>query len=725
MVFKQYLKMRKNIFVFVACGDDVHIKTLNYSLIQLKHFSNHEIMVVSDLSRNNLKINHNNLLDIETPKKFNNHQASIYLKVGLHKILDLNNNYCYLDSDVVAVSSKVNEVFKHFKAPIVFASDHCNIAQFSPNAINCNCLEKRNQVVSDLQALEKYHKEHFDKLRKEHNIEWEKFIVNSGLTDQALFEKYQEVIGICEEFGLRFNRLTNIPFIRFLLSHIRPKKFNFEYEVEKSGKFKWDRNKRCIYDMDNNLIFDDFNKFDYKKYQYVDYYTFISQKTNYNWDEENTTWKFQDGKEVYIAQCDHLKNAIKRKFGTSINSIKWRHWNGGVFLFNQNSVKFMDKWLNKTLEVFKDPHWKTRDQGTLIATVWELGLQQQIKLPSTFNFLADSNNTNLLFDPVQGFSSNGFQTSVKPYFIHVYHNFGLKGWNVWDYIESTIPSKAQPDLKTNNTLAIKNNKVINGLWIGSKLSQVELLTIKSFLHHGHDFHLWVYDKIETELPKNVTIRNAEEIIPRENVFSYENTNQFGHGKGSFAGFSDIFRYKLLFDHGGWWVDMDVCCLKPFDFNENYVFRTHHQLLSVGNIMKCPKGSPLMKSCYEEAIKTVNSANTDWHKPINILNHYIKKLDLKCYIKEISNHDQWHDIYPLLTKNKHPEKEWFAIHWANENWRIKNLSKYAFRVSSTISILMNRYDVKHEKISFAQRISSKFAFSSIYSKLKMLKTEANF
>ena len=149
--------MRKNIFVFVACGDDVHIKTLNYSLAHLKHFSNYEIIVISDFSRNTLRINHDNVLDVETPKKFNNHQASIYLKVGLHKFLDLNNNYCYLDSDVVAVSSKVNEVFKHFKAPIVFASDHCSIAQFSPNAINCNCLEKRNQVVSELQALEKSH----------------------------------------------------------------------------------------------------------------------------------------------------------------------------------------------------------------------------------------------------------------------------------------------------------------------------------------------------------------------------------------------------------------------------------------------------------------------------------------------------------------------------------------------------------------------------------------
>jgi hypothetical protein len=31
------------------------------------------------------------------------------------------------------------------------------------------------------------------------------------------------------------------------------------------------------------------------------------------------------------------------------------------------------------------------------------------------------------------------------------------------------------------------------------------------------------------------------------------------GKGTYAGFSDLFRYKMLFDRGGWWVDTDVVC----------------------------------------------------------------------------------------------------------------------------------------------------------------------
>ncbi|HIA37492.1 MAG TPA: hypothetical protein EYN89_12375, partial [Flavobacteriales bacterium] len=163
--------MQNNIFVFVVCGDDVHIKTLNYSLRHLKHYTKHEILVVTELARNTLKIDHNNILDVKAPSNFNNHQASIYLKVGLHKFLDLQNNYCYLDSDVVAVNPKVDEVFNCFAAPITFANDHCTIAEFSPNAIACSCLEERNNIVATLKSLESSHKENLRILKEEHKKE--------------------------------------------------------------------------------------------------------------------------------------------------------------------------------------------------------------------------------------------------------------------------------------------------------------------------------------------------------------------------------------------------------------------------------------------------------------------------------------------------------------------------------------------------------------------------
>src|SRR5690242_14854394 len=134
-----------------------------------------------------------------------------------------------------------------------------------------------------------------------------------------------------------------------------------------------------------------------------------------------------------------------------------------------------------------------------------------------------------------------------------------------------------------------SNRIVNALWIGNKLSKLELLTISSFIANGHDFHLWTYSDIVTPLPSRVTIRRADDILPRRAVFRSIGAGlETGVGNGSFAAFSDLFRYKLLYETGGYWTDMDMTCLKSLDFSEPYVFRSH-RVGVVGNLVKCPPG----------------------------------------------------------------------------------------------------------------------------------------
>jgi hypothetical protein len=243
-----------------------------------------------------------------------------------------------------------------------------------------------------------------------------------------------------------------------------------------------------------------------------------------------------------------------------------------------------------------------------------------------------------------------------------------------------------------------SNKIVHSLWIGKTLSNVELLTVLSFIANGHDFYLWTYETIETDLPKGVILKDANSILHHDKIFRYKNKNQFGHGKGSLAGFSDIFRYKLLYEQGGWWIDMDVTCLKPFDFEEEYVFRKHHELNLVGNMMKCPQESELMRLCYEKAYEEVDENNTDWHKPINILNEFVKKLDLEIFVKDFSNQDIWADISVMIYKRKKIPNYWCAIHWANEEWRRNNINKNYFFEKSLIGDFMLLYDLTPAEVS---------------------------
>ena len=173
-------------------------------------------------------------------------------------------------------------------------------------------------------------------------------------------------------------------------------------------------------------------------------------------------------------------------------------------------------------------------------------------------------------------------------------------------------------------------KCIQGLWIGHRLSLMEQLSIKSFLAHGYDYHLYVYRKIRN-IPSGTTIKDANEILPRRAIFKY----QQGPGKGSYAGFSNLFRYKLLLDKGGIWIDLDVVCLKPFAFKSQHVFalqNTHDSNVSVNSgFMKVPRGSECMKACYEEA-KSKDHMEMMWGQTgPDLLTRYVNKYGLESFI----------------------------------------------------------------------------------------------
>lgn len=265
----------------------------------------------------------------------------------------------------------------------------------------------------------------------------------------------------------------------------------------------------------------------------------------------------------------------------------------------------------------------------------------------------------------------------------------------------------------------EDNRVVHGLWIGNKLSTLELLTINSFIANGHEFWLWAYNKLENNIPTQVILKDANEIIIENKIFSYQNRNQYGHGKGSYAGFSDIFRYALLYKYGGWWTDMDITCLKPLNFSENYVFRNHHIFPVVGNLMKCPKDSILMYNCLTEARNTMNSENTNWNKPIEILNNNIEKLGLKENIKTLSPPDKWRVIRKLLDAQYNISQDHYVIHWINEEWRRLKIDKSNIIENSLYHNLLKKYNVDYNLSKGYNKLKNKCKLTVIYSAFKLL------
>src|SRR5260370_41624153 len=145
---------------------------------------------------------------------------------------------------------------------------------------------------------------------------------------------------------------------------------------------------------------------------------------------------------------------------------------------------------------------------------------------------------------------------------------------------------------------MNTKKTIQGLWIGAELSVLEQLSIRSFLRNNHEYHLYVYDEMKN-IPAGTVVKDAGEILPPSKIFQYKDQK-------TYAGFANFFRYKLLLERGGWWVDADVVCLKSFGFPEEYVFSgdlTAGSQIVPSGVINVPKGTKLLAYAWR-----VGSAN---------------------------------------------------------------------------------------------------------------------
>ena len=122
------------------------------------------------------------------------------------------------------------------------------------------------------------------------------------------------------------------------------------------------------------------------------------------------------------------------------------------------------------------------------------------------------------------------------------------------------------------------------LWIGSRLGRVERACLRSFLRHGHAVTLYSYDPVEG-VPDGVRLADAASVLPRESIIRHEG--------GSYALFSNRFRYQLQLTGQGMWIDADLYCLRPIRSTTPYVIGWQGEGLANGAVLRLPPDSPLL------------------------------------------------------------------------------------------------------------------------------------
>jgi hypothetical protein len=224
------------------------------------------------------------------------------------------------------------------------------------------------------------------------------------------------------------------------------------------------------------------------------------------------------------------------------------------------------------------------------------------------------------------------------------------------------------------------NNPIQSLWIGAHLSTLERLSIRSFMDHGHEYHLYTYENLP-ELPTGTVLKDANEIFPESEVFQYPQ-------RKSFAAFANVFRYKLLLERGGWWADTDVVALRSLNLADEHVFVSEivewHDRAGpktvVGNcLIKAPPGSPAMALALRLSLAKDRSALQWGDTGPRLVAELIESQGLQHFVRPPSdfcpiNYAAWRQLIdpqaPLLPA------EAYTVHFWNEMWRLAGQDKNA-------------------------------------------------
>jgi mannosyltransferase OCH1-like enzyme len=142
-------------------------------------------------------------------------------------------------------------------------------------------------------------------------------------------------------------------------------------------------------------------------------------------------------------------------------------------------------------------------------------------------------------------------------------------------------------------------EVFQAFWHGRPLPVLQWACLQSFVRRGHRVHLYTYDEIE--VPPGVEVMPAAEVVPRSQIFYFDNLDN--NIPRDISPFSDFFRFRLLLERGGWYVDTDVLCLAAtfpacaFAWAQELPEMAPHKIGT--SQIKFPAGDPIARRLYEE------------------------------------------------------------------------------------------------------------------------------
>lgn len=159
------------------------------------------------------------------------------------------------------------------------------------------------------------------------------------------------------------------------------------------------------------------------------------------------------------------------------------------------------------------------------------------------------------------------------------------------------------------------------MWIGDSISKIQEISMSSFLYHGHDVSLFVYNK-NLVVPNGIKKIDARKIIPESEIFKVKNT---------YAAFSDIFRYQMINKTGLPWVDADTICVSDkWSFKDN-IYAGYEGKIVVGGVLSLPQDSAAINYMINKS-KNFDKNKINWVEiGPSLVNETFRKFRLMEYV----------------------------------------------------------------------------------------------
>ena len=196
--------------------------------------------------------------------------------------------------------------------------------------------------------------------------------------------------------------------------------------------------------------------------------------------------------------------------------------------------------------------------------------------------------------------------------------------------------------------------IIRSFWFGKPMNWICDLSMKSYIRQGHRFELYAYE--DYLVPEGVIIMDANEIIPES--ASFQMMSSVDGIRGRYSTFANIFRYKLLFDKGGVWSDLDSICIKPLNFDNDIevMFATESSRSGIEinncNIFVANSGNPLFAKLYTSSIskETASLKHLSFNKNFIIETMEEMEIDWMRYAspKEMFCPIPWYKIHQIFS-----------------------------------------------------------------------------